>query len=329
MNYSLNFTFFMTQIRDPRTARTNKKVIFELYFHLIKQKMRHYKSNDKFKGAGALNQTPHAPPIPLPPHPSGLPPPHPSAGAGLMALQAAAQNGIAHPNSHQTHIKEEPRRTESRHSLHGKPEHQKEHRAPSRQQVTPSPRPRPVENNSRAPSVEPDNPHKRARVENPAGGVPPPVAQGAPPQATAPPPAAAQPIQDDNADKSDDELVVDEEPTETAPPSGGPTTESQPVQNGIASQPPTQPGTTPGADGTAPPAPGAPPVSGPPSATAQAAPPRPSSASTHPNTSTSEAPITSAPSAPLAASTPSQPPIKKEPPQRTSPVSQQPSSRPP
>jgi len=296
--------------------------------------------NSILGGAGALNQTPHAPPIPLPPHPSGLPPPHPSAGAGLMALQAAAQNGIAHPNSHQTHIKEEPRRTESRHSLHGKPvEHQKEHRAPSRQQVTPSPRPRPVDqqNNSRAPSVEPDNPHKRARVENPAG---PPPQPGAPQQPGAPgqqqttaqpqPAQAAQPIQDDNADKSDDELVVDEEPTETAPPSGGGAT-TEPVQNGIASQqqPPTQPGTTPGTDGqTAPPG-GAPPVSSGPPTTVQAAPPRPSSASTHPNTSTSEAPITSAPSAPLAASTPSQPPIKKEPPQRTSPVSQQPSSRPP
>ena len=86
------------------TQKDEQKSYIQAIFLFDQEKLRHYKSNDKFKGAGALNQTPHAPSIPLPPHPSGLPPPHPSAGAGLMALQAAAQNGIAHPNSHQTHI---------------------------------------------------------------------------------------------------------------------------------------------------------------------------------------------------------------------------------
>ena len=122
-----------------------------------------------FQGGGALTQA-HAPPIPLPPHPSGLPPPHPSAGAGLIALQHAAQLGIGQPPSLNPQIKEEPRRTESRQSM-GQPANnikhdiQKHERVPSRH-VTPSPRPRlPEHNNSRAPSVEPDNPAKRQRVE--------------------------------------------------------------------------------------------------------------------------------------------------------------------
>ena len=112
-----------------------------------------------------------------------------------MALQQAAQSGIVGvPPGHPHHIKEEPRRSESRHSLVDVKKHE---RAPSRQQVTPSPRPRPAEGGP--PSSEPDNPNKRARVEAP------PQQQQPPPQQ---PPPPAQP--DVNGDKSDDdELVVD------------------------------------------------------------------------------------------------------------------------
>lgn len=292
--------------------------------------------NSILGGAGALSQTPHAPPIPLPPHPSGLPPPHPSAGAGLVALQQAAQNnGLHGQGPGQTHIKEEPRRSESRASLVSGKQENKPGRPPSRQHVNPSPRPRmPVVSEAqvahaqaqaaavaahtaavsaaqqqaaqaaaaRAPSTEPDNPSKRPRVEGPAPTVP--TSQ---PNATQPTPQA-----DDGGDKSDDELVVDDDridedgaaapaPSATAPTSGG---ESEQV-NGI-----NQPSTPTDAQ------------------TSQ----RPSSPSQMPPTSEPQVPASSsAPSAPLAQSTPSATNaatnVKKEPTQRTSPV--QPNSRPP
>lgn len=239
--------------------------------------------NSILGGGGALTQA-HAPPIPLPPHPSGLPPPHPSAGAGLIALQHAAQLGIGAPPGHGLGppIKEEPqRRSESRHSIgghHNNIKHeQKQERVPSRH-VTPSPRPRVPEhqNNSRAPSVEPDNPAKRQRVEAEAAE------------------AALQ-------EKSGDELVVDDEPT--TPTGPNPIPEENPGQN---PQPQNQ--GTPQTNGNAGPAP------------SEGGPPRPPSA----NHSTSEVQQNANNSTPTPTQQTSEqappPPIKKEPPaQRRSP----------
>lgn len=176
---------------------------------------------------GGASMSAHPPPIPLPGHPPTGLPGHPpvSLGAGLSSLM---HHGIGLPG---VHIKEEPRRTESRQSLHAPPK--SESRAPSRQ-VTPSPRPRPVEP-PRAVSTEPEHPAKRQRVneeETPAAAEPVPTQNG------------ALPVQDN--DDEDLDVDVDDEPGKTengehppAPPSE--TAAAAPIVPTSVGQPPPRP----------------------------------------------------------------------------------------